>query len=698
MKKLLTIFSFLILFGFGQFLAAQEAGYKYCGTTEVLEKAFRDNPQMRTDYESRRAKQMLQDAAEFQKGYPKVKSMKASAPTYVIPIVFHIIHNYGSENISDAQILDEMRILNQDYQKRNADTSAVDSVFKNNIANVGIEFRLAKLDPNGNCTNGIDRIASLQTYIGDDGSKLNDWPRSKYLNVWVVNSMSSGAAGYAYLPGTCPSSVDGIIILSQYIGSIGSGTVTTSKALTHEIGHFFDLEHPWGNTNQPGVACGDDAVSDTPITKGWNHCPAPSGAFICNAAVEENYQNYMDYSYCSHMFTNGQANRMIAALTSTTASRNNLSSAANLLATGVNNTPVVCAPKADFTPSSTVLVCAGGSAQFNYFLSGGRPSSWSWTFAGGTPATSTDSFPLIQYQTPGTYSVTMSVSNSAGTNTVTKNAYVIVTAATAQYTATSFVEGFENNTTVASDWIMVSPQGNPWKRSTAAATSGTACLSQNNLTNSIGEVLSAISPSFDMTAIPSAAMTFKYAFAQTATTNTDRLRIYFSTNCGNTWQVRYTASGIGLTTGGVVTSNFIPSATQWKTGIVGVAPFQTDKNLRMKFEITNGGGNNIYIDDINIASSFSGILEEAAGISDLFVFPNPAQEHAIVSFSLKENEPVSIGVFDVTGRKVQAVLEENLSAGEHKFDIPFGGKLKAGMYFITLIVNNHVLSQKLIVN
>src|SRR5690606_19186797 len=117
---------------------------------------------------------------------------------YTIPMVFHIIHEYGSENISDLQVYDQVDILNHDYRKLNSDTSDVVPEFDTLIADCNIEFKLASIDFQGNCTNGIEHIYSHETNNGDDYSKLLQWPRNKYLNVWVVKTMENGVAGYAY--------------------------------------------------------------------------------------------------------------------------------------------------------------------------------------------------------------------------------------------------------------------------------------------------------------------------------------------------------------------------------------------------------------------------------------------------------------------------------------------------------------------
>lgn len=202
-----------------------------------------------------------------------------------IPIVFHIIHLNGNENITNEQILNQMELLNEDYSALNSDISTVHPAFANLTGNAQLRFVLPTLDPDGNCTNGIDRIKTPETKKGIDESKMNAWPRDKYINVWVVQTMADGTAGYAYYPsaqeGLLGRLVDGIIIRHNYIGNIGTSNENNSTALTHEIGHYLNLRHVWGDSNgEEGApdghmspACGDDDVEDTPWTNGWDICP-----------------------------------------------------------------------------------------------------------------------------------------------------------------------------------------------------------------------------------------------------------------------------------------------------------------------------------------------------------------------------------------------------------------------------------------
>jgi PKD repeat protein len=697
MKKIIrAVCASLAIFAIAGSMVAQNP--KFCHTDEMVKRSLDANPELKKEYLAEEARLAAIDAEASKSGYAQNTREMEMPPIYIIPVVFHIIHMNGPENISDAQIHDQMRILNEDYRKLNADISAVVPAFTSITADAEIEFRLAQKDPSGNCHNGIDRIFSAETNIGDDDSKLNPWPRNKYLNVWVVKTISSGAAGYAYLPGTAfPTAVDGIIILSTYIGSIGTGNLSTSRALTHEVGHFLNLRHTWGGTNSPGVDCsGTDNVTDTPPTEGWTSCNL-SGA-TCGSPVD-NVQNFMEYAYCSNMFTAGQKTRMRTALTATAGQRNQLWTSTNLTATGVSTPSVLCL--ADFQSDNTTnTVCQGSSLTFTDLSWNGNPTSWSWSFPGGTPSTSTDSVPVIQYNTPGIYDVTLTVSNASGSVNATKTSYVTVNSNTASYSASIFQEGFETGPIPSTDWLVrnQSPGGNTWTQTSTAAATGTKSVMISNLSTYASYVDELIGPSIDMTAISgtSPTMTFKTAFAQRASTNVDKLQLYVSTNCGLSWTLRKSVTGAALNSGGIVTGTFVPSSAQWFTQTAILSGFTSQSNLYYMFRFTSDGGNNIYLDDINISGvSATGIndFESNHGFS---IYPNPIDENSVVELTLTENQRIDIKVLDVLGREINTIYSGDMSEGEHLFAVD-QSKLSSGVYFVRVSLDGRAFTQKMIV-
>lgn len=696
MKKFLkTLFTAFLFCFFNQFIYSQD-DYLHCGSTEAINKIFNSNPQLKQEYLQREAESALKDQQAYANGYSE-NNEKLLLPIYTIPVVFHIIHEGGTENISDAQIFDAVRIMNEDYSLLNANAANTVPAFQSIAADCEIQFHLAQKDPNGACTNGIDRIISPETNIGDDNSKLNPWPRNKYLNVWVVKTMTGGAAGYAYLPGTAyPSTVDGIIILSGYIGSIGTGTPVRSHALTHEIGHFLNLLHPWGNSNSPGVDCsGSDNVSDTPQTEGWTSCNL-SGA-TCGSVLD-NIQNFMEYAYCPTMFTAGQKSRMRTAITSSTGQRSSLWTTANLSATGVSLPEALC--EADFKSSNLLnTVCQGNSLTFTDLSWNGSPTAWSWTFQGGTPSTSTNSAPVIQYNTPGIYNVGLTVSNGSGSVNTTKTSYVTVNSSTATYNTSIYSEGFEGSSIPNTDWRIrnAAPGGNTWVQTSSAASTGSKSVMITNSSASDGYIDELISPSVNMTSLTgSLNLTFKVAFAQKTSASTDKLQIYVSTNCGLSWTLRYAKIGSALSTAGIQSASFIPNASQWTQHTVALSGYSSQTNLYFMFRFTSNGGNNIYIDDINLGGS-NGIGDDFANTLNFNVAPNPLEKNSIISFNTLDKQKVELKIYDITGREVVSIFNGNLFAGEHQYSIAEKANLSAGVYFVTLCVERQRFTKKLIV-
>jgi PKD repeat protein len=667
------------------------AQQKTCGSSEKQARMFQQFPQ---------GIQNQLDLEEWTKKYAKTEQRGVNV-VYIVPVVFHIIHNYGPENISDAQVYDAVDVINRDYRLQNADTAAIVPSFQALKADIEIEFRLATLDPNGNCTNGINHVQSMTTYGGDDAAKFSGWPNNMYLNIWTVNHFSpdfSTAAAYAYLPGTASNSVDGVISLYNYVGSIGESSVNNSRTITHEIGHCLNLRHTWGPGNDVGLTCGDDGVSDTPITKGHSACVLNDAS--CNPPTIENVQNYMDYSYCTNMFTLGQKTRMRAALTATASNRSSLWQASNLAATGVSGPPVTCVPIADFalqTPGRN-LVCEGGTVHFKDFSHHATITSWMWYFPGGVPSTSTDTNPDVMYPTAGIYDVSLVVANSVGQDSIVRPQYVRVSAVGATTGTIPYVESFEDTTVFPiNDGFLIDNDGlTTWTRVTNAASGGSASIKINNYTNVAGQIDSWIGPPLDLSNIAQPTMTFKVANAQRNSLSNDQLQLSFSYNCGESWIPRWTRSGASLSTAGILSVNFTPNASQWVLHTTGAMSNLTQKpNVRFKFENKSDRGNNTYIDEINITGTIVNIDEADDVQTGFTLWPNPSDGETRLQFFLSSTQKVKISITDVLGRNINNLLEQTLQEGDHNFMIP---AMTPGIYFIDLIVNNKHHARRLIIS
>ncbi len=235
----------------------------------------------------------------------------------VIPVVVHVLYNKQNENISNDQVMSQIESLNKDFSKLNEDLVKVPEVFGQLSADCEIQFELAKVDPEGRATTGITRRkTNREIWVDDDKMKsestggINPWDSKYYLNIWVCN-LVSGLLGYASFPGT-PADKDGVVIRWTNFGTRGnlSGTFNKGRTTTHEVGHWLNLLHLWGDVN-----CGDDDINDTPKQKSYNRgCPAfPKISMGCdNSPHGDMFMNFMDFvdDDCMNMFTVGQKERM----------------------------------------------------------------------------------------------------------------------------------------------------------------------------------------------------------------------------------------------------------------------------------------------------------------------------------------------------------------------------------------------------
>lgn len=668
--------------------SAQE-NLKYCGADEMRISTLKQNPKIAQAVIKCDAK-LEKFTAQFVSDFYKKRTR---ASTYIIPIVFHVIHNYGAENISDLQILDGLDILNKTFRKQLADTASIVADFKPLHADCDIEFSLAQLDPDGNCTSGINRIASSLTTVGDHSVKtLIQWPPDKYLNVYIVSN-AAGLAGHCVWPAdadTMPA-WDGIVMGSNYVGSIGTSNYTQSVALAHECGHYLNLQHIWGGNNVPGFyfyPCADvnkdcnidDLVADTPPTIGWQSCNLTGAS--CGNSVD-NVQNTMDYSYCNRMFTYGQKARMQACLNSPIAGRNNLWQPANLAATGVLSSPAALC-EANFTSNKTV-VCQSSSNVITYTNTSynGTFTSTEWTFPGGTPSSSTANSPAITYTTAGKHDVTLKVINGSDSSVVTRAGYISVLPGTGSIYP--FTEGFEASPSFEGpEWFSNSLDTiNKWEISSSAAFSGSKSVMLNNFNNPMATKDELYSNIVNLTGATALNISFKYAHAQKDSASNDRLQLYITKNCNSTWIQRVNLVGPALETAAMIASAFTPSnSSEWKQASALIPGTYMTSGFRFKFVYTSNGGNNIYIDDINLDMN-AGINNLDELNSSFQLFPNPASEHVNISFTLTEAKRLTVSMLNIVGQTIYKREKENYPEGEHAVTLNTKG-IAAGMYFIKI--------------
>ncbi|MBL7982464.1 MAG: zinc-dependent metalloprotease [Flavobacteriales bacterium] len=265
------------------------------------------------------------------------------AAQYTIPVVFHVLHQNGTENISDEQIADAMEILNTNFD---APTWTVEPPFDAIAADMDIAFVLASVAPDGSPTNGIDRIETPLTIdAGAPSSYVNAWPRNRYLNIWTVRSLAAPGISYiSQLPNQVDQEpcTDGIMIFHSYVGSIGTASQGTKRTLTQAVGRFLNLKMVYEDPIGSGP-CADDEVTDTPPCVATVLCNGITNS--CDAVVA-NEHNFMSSPYCSNMFTAGQRARVHACLTNSVAQRNELAS-------GITTITPDCLPSSITDPNGT---------------------------------------------------------------------------------------------------------------------------------------------------------------------------------------------------------------------------------------------------------------------------------------------------------------------------------------------------------
>jgi len=289
---------------------ARKPARRLCGTMEVHNRLLEAFPSFRLK--------------QIQLEHALMRRMASARPFRVgisaVPTVVHVVYKEPSENISAAQIRSQIAVLNKDFRARNRDKGKVPAVWRGLVADAHVRFVLARRDPEGQPTTGITRTQTTRASFGTDDSVksaatggADAWPSDKYLNIWVCSL--GGLLGYAQFPGG-PPETDGVVILNTALGTVetASPPFDLGRTTTHEVGHWLDLRHIWGDD----FRCeGSDFVDDTPNQEGPNYGKPAFPHISCdNGPNGDMFMNYMDYvdDGAMLMFSPQQVARMHGAL------------------------------------------------------------------------------------------------------------------------------------------------------------------------------------------------------------------------------------------------------------------------------------------------------------------------------------------------------------------------------------------------
>lgn len=552
----------------------------------------------------------------FRQSLPKIETArkagltkKKDAAPYIIPVVFHILNdgtNIGkpfTKAQMQSRINDAIDVCNKDFNGLYPAYNTVDPRFEAVKSKMNIQFVLATVDPDGNLleTPGMNWHPEAHIVDGYDSKIYNYMYYGKngkyYLDIVVVDepNPSDGAygSGHAFLP--VQDVVPHVTYNHRYIGTTGGSDANFqfAKEMSHEFGHYFGLQHTFQNGCDPI----NDGMADTPPTTQGYGCNLSA---VNSCGVIANYQNLMDYNVdCQSMFTKDQTNAMTYWLDDMTVAkypRGFLWQNSNLASVGVIST----APIAQLTVSTT-SICSNKSITFKD-VSLGLPTSRTWTFAGGTPATSTAVNPTVTYATPGVYPVSLTATNALGNNTKMITSYIKVD----QKSTVNLTENF-SGAFPPDGWAITNPDaGLGWEKRKDAGNGDSACMIMNNADNAVlGELDYIQLPYYNFTNGVNSQLYFDVAYTKFDDASPDVLDVEVSTDCGANWTSVYSKTHTDLqttTTPVTLPNNWIPSTPEnWRKEIINLGAYIGNPNVTIRFKNKSGYGTRIWIDNVNVA-------------------------------------------------------------------------------------------------
>ena len=727
MKTFFNLIIILFLF------VSASIGQRNCGSMEVLDRQIKENPLL--------IQNMDEIERQVQEYIKKHTNGDGKRTVITIPTVFHVVYRTSAENISDAQIMSQLTVLNQDYSATNSDIGNVPSTFSGLVANAEVQFCLATQDPNGAATTGITRKSTTVSSWGTNDSVkkssqggVDPWNASNYLNIWVCN-IGGGILGYAQFPGGS-AATDGVVLDYRYTGTIGTATApfNLGRTATHEVGHWLNLRHIWGD-----ATCGSDLVSDTPTHNTSNYgCPSHPHYSTCSGTPIEMTMNYMDYTddACMYMLSAGQKTRLRAVLESGGARASLQSSPGCLPPSGGScGTPTGLAASAVTSTTATcswTAVSGATNYSFEYKLS--TASTWTVNTVTGTSFNLTGLTASSTYNTrvkatcSGTASAysstvnftTSAASGSCGTPTGLAASAVTSSSATCSWTAVSGATNysFEYKLSTASTWTVNTVTGTSFNLTglTASSTyntrvkatcSGTASAYSSTV-NFTTSAATTCTDNYETNNTKSTAKTIPLGTTFTAkissstdidwfkfnnTSSQRNVRVSMTNLPADYDMILYrsnTQVGISendATTNEQITYNNTQGATTYYVKVYGYNGANSSLCYNFLAEIsatalrTTEG--NIVADDIQPVND------------EFLIFPNPASSEVSLVVPFGKHAEGLLTVTDITGKSITSM---NLSGDRtvKTFTMDVSG-FNGGLYFVNFKSGEKSYTQKLVI-
>jgi len=683
---------------------SSEAQIRRCGSMENLERLKLEDPSLETRM------QLIENATQ-----QFINTPNRSMNTIInIPVVVHVLYNTIAQNISDAQIQSQIAVLNEDFRRLNADKVNTPSAFTGTAADVEITFCLAGKDPNGATTTGIIRKSTTVTSFSDnDGVKYsssggdNAWPSSSYLNLWVCN-LGGGLLGYAQFPGG-PAATDGVVILYS---AFGRGYSTASpynkgRTATHEVGHWLNLRHIWGD-----ASCGNDLVTDTPTQQTSNYgCPSYPHLTCSNTTSGDEFMNYMDYTDdgCMNMFSLGQKSRMQALFASGGARYNITSSTA----CGGGSTTTTCNVPSGLSTSSltsssvTLNWLSTGATSYNVKIK--ATASTTWTTA--TSTTTSKGFTGLAAST--SYEFQVQSVCSSGTSAYSASAIFTTPAATST-SSTTLTIGTGTNTMVAPYGTYYMDEKSQFIITKAELVAAGYTSSNNsikalafNVYNASGQAMNGFSIKMRHTTAASfssasylsnTSMTTVYAATKTVTTgwNTHTFTTPFAYNGVDNLLIEICWDNSSYTTDSKVycstlsTYNTIMKQQDVSAGGLCAATTGTQSTLRPNMRFTMGA---------SAAARMEEGTETSVKDENFTLYPNPASNFITLRYVTEaEQSDISVSVYNMMGSLIGHIDQGNMASGEHEYtlDLSSYDNIPNGIYFVSLNIDGSIVSKKFV--